>query len=364
MLTNINIDPIQSSTSPTSYSQKGSMLISEKDLVKYLTISKGLANKSIKTYLNRFRIIQKWLAKNDTGLSKISVENFLYQKKTEENRGNATINTYIQALKHIEGCYKYHDFPTGFMDGVNGLPKTRSNIVPLSKEEVIRLLETKLTYKNRNGVDCNNLDLNYLTITKFFAFTACRFGEATSLLVENLDIDNGRATLLKTKNKENRFIFIPEHIKDELRQLVAGKNPEDLVFTNSKGNPVYASDFAENLKLRAKNAGITKHVNPHLLRHSYATQYYNSTKDIAMVATILGHKDIQTTYDTYVHLDTENIQRATTRHPLLSQYISLDEALSNIKTAIEGLRIGDDKRFEPQITLNNNELILKVKIVS
>ena len=79
---------------------------------------------------------------------------------------------------------------------------------------------------------------------------------------------------------------------------------------------MHSGDFGNNLKQRAIKAGITKHVNPHLLRHTYATIYYNYTHDIAMVATILGHKDIQTTYDTYVHLDTEGIQRATNRTPV------------------------------------------------
>lgn len=340
------------------------MQIAEEDFKKFLTISKGLARKSINTYVIRFRIISRWLAENNTELSKRTVENFLYQKKTEQNLSNASINTYIQALKHIENCYKYHDIPVGFMDGVGGLPKTRSKIVPLSKDEVTRLLQTKLTYKNRNGVDCNDLDRNYLTLTVFLAITACRFEEAASLKVEDLDIDNGRATLIKTKNKENRFIFFNGEICDNLRTLVVGKNPDDLVFTNSKGKHIHAGDFNNNLKERARKAGITKRVHAHLLRHSYATQFYNSTHDIAMVATILGHKDIQTTYDTYVHLDTETIQRATNRHPLVSQYIPPKDVLNNIKSTIEGLRIGDDKRLDPKITVDDDELILTVKIVN
>jgi integrase len=357
---------LQFADSPTSYSRKGSMLISEKDYEKYLTISKGLAKKSIRTYLIRFRILNRWLEQNDAVLSKSTVENFLYLKKTDENLSNAALNTYIQALKHIEECFKYHELPADFIDGLKGLPKTRANIIPLSKDEIKRLLETRLTYKNRNGVDCSNLDLNYLTITKFFAITACRFEEAASLKVGNLDIDNGRATLLETKNKENRFIFFNGPIKDELRKLIAGKKSEDLVFTNSKGKHIFAGDFNDNLKLRAKNAGITKKVHVHLLRHSYATQFYTYTHDIAMTATILGHKDIQTTYDTYVHLDTETIQRATDRHPLLSQYIPVKEVLNNIKSTLEGLKISDDKRLEAVIIMNKekDELLFTIKIIN
>lgn len=337
------------------------MQISEQDFEKYLTISRGLAKKSIRTYMQRFLIINRWLEENNLPLNKRTVEDFLYRKKTEERRSNAAVNTYIQTFKHIDGCYKYHDLPFGFTDGRKGLPKIRSTRLPLSQEEITRLFDTHLDFANRNGVDCSHLDDNYLTMTKFLYFSACRFEEAATLTVESLSIDEGRALLTETKNKESRFLFF-EPIKDELKQSIAGKQPNELVFTNSVGKRMYASDFNDILKLRAKKAGIKTNVHAHILRHTYASQFYNATHDITMVATVLGHKDIQTTYDTYVHLDTDTVQRATNRHPLAAKYIPPQEALENIKKAIEGLKIGEDSRLHFNIASGNDELIVTVKI--
>lgn len=363
MQTNINTGFSQKLQATSRCFPKGSMLITEQDFEKYLTINKGLAKKSIKTYLQRFRIFKRWLIANNLELSKKSVQDFLYQR-TEQKNTNSTINTYIQAINHIIDCYKFNDYKVNVTEKIKGLPKTETLIIPLSIEKSRNLLNTHLTYKNRNGVDCSNLDFKYLTLTEFIVFTACRYNEAASLTVKQLDIDQKRALLTDTKNKESRFVFFNGPVVDHLSLLIKGKKPDDLVFTNSKEGKMHSGDFGNNLKRRAREAGITKHVNPHLLRHTYATIYYNYTHDIAMVATILGHKDIQTTYDTYVHLDTEGIQRATNRHPLMSQYTPTKEALQNYRVAIDNLRIADDNRFQYSVSFTGNGLEISIKIVS
>lgn len=337
---------------------QGSMQITEQEYEKYLTISKGLSVRSIKTYLQRFRIISRWLKDNNHELSKRTVEDFLYEKR--QRFGNAGVNSYIQTLNHIAGCYKSHGFDSDFMADIKCLPKKRSDRIPLSLEEALKLLNTPLTYLNRNGVDCTDLDLKYLTLTEFIIITACRYNEAATLKVSQLDIDNGRAFLTDTKNKEPRYLFFNGPVKEHLKLLIKDKNPDSLVFTNSKGSSVHSGDFWNNLLRRSLKAGITKKIFPHLLRHTNASLYYNQTHDIAMVATILGHKDIQVTYDTYVHMDTAAIQQATNRNPLVSQYIPKREVLLNAKATFDNLRLSEDKRFQCMVKITDNRLEIVV----
>ncbi|MDO8658152.1 MAG: tyrosine-type recombinase/integrase [Candidatus Levybacteria bacterium] len=339
------------------------MEIEQQDFVQYLTIKKKLAPKSIKAYRIRFSIIKRWLLLHNTVLSKQIVEDFLYEKKEKENLSNAAVNTYIQALKHIEGYCKDRGLSkAGFMDGIESLPKTQSEINPLTLEETERLLNTHLEYKNRNGVKCNDLDKKYLTLTAFLSITGCRFEEAASLKVKRLDIENERAFIVNTKNKHNRFIFIKGAIKQLLQDLIKEKNDEDLVFTNSKGQHIHPGDFNNDLRLRAKKAGIIKRVHAHLLRHSFATQFYKGTHDITLVATILGHRDIKTTVDTYVHLDTEFLQKSIQKHPLLRKYIEPKEILKEIKYSIDSFKIDDDDRFSYNVMITNNGLEVKIII--
>lgn len=361
MKSNINNSFSLQASATLSSSLKENMRISEQEYQKHLTISKGLSSKSIKTYLTRFRAFANWLQSSKLDLSKQSIETFLYEKKSQGS-SSSNINCYIQAINHIIDCYKFYDYQINIIEKIKGLPKKKPKINPLSLDEVNRLLNTHIAY-DKNKDYFGRVDYIYLTFTKFLAITACRFDEAASLTVGQLDLDNKRALLNETKNGNSRFLFINGPIIEHLKEIINNKKPDDLVFTNRQGRKIHSGDFGSNLKKRAKLAGISKHINPHLLRHSYATTYYNYTHDIAMVAQILGHKDIQTTYETYVHFDTEGIQMATNRHPLISQYIPTEDALQNIKKAIENLRIADDKRFQFSIGIKNGKLKVNVKVV-
>lgn len=65
-----------------------------------------------------------------------------------------------------------------------------------------------------------------------------------------------------------------------------------------------------------------------------------------MVAAILGHKDIQTTFDNYVHLADETLKKAMYRHPLIRKNVDPREILKNIKEAVEGFNLDSDARFD------------------
>lgn len=70
------------------------------------------------------------------------------------------------------------------------------------------------------------------------------------------------------------------------------------------------------VKRTAADAGITKTVSPHTLRHTFATQLVKGGADIRLVQQMLGHSSIMTT-EIYTHLDTRHKQDTIDRfHPL------------------------------------------------
>ena len=102
--------------------------------------------------------------------------------------------------------------------------------------------------------------------------------------------------------------------------------------------------------------GINKRVHPHLFRHSFATQLLMSGVDITRVASILGHKDIQTTSNNYVHLADDTLRKATYLHPLVRKNIHPSEILKLVKEAIQTLGIENDGRFDFAINETNTSL--------
>jgi integrase/recombinase XerD len=63
------------------------------------------------------------------------------------------------------------------------------------------------------------------------------------------------------------------------------------------------------VKRYAAKAGIDKHISPHTLRHSFATDLYRETSKIRLVQKVLGHSDLSTTM-IYTHIFDEEVEEA------------------------------------------------------
>lgn len=76
---------------------------------------------------------------------------------------------------------------------------------------------------------------------------------------------------------------------------------DSLVFRNSRGNMVYSRNLQESLYKICRNAGI-EGATMHTLRHTYATRCFEAGVDIKAISEQLGHANVKTTYNIYVHL--------------------------------------------------------------
>lgn len=86
----------------------------------------------------------------------------------------------------------------------------------------------------------------------------------------------------------------------------------DYVFVNlwegARGQPLSYETVIDLFRRLGRATGV--HAHPHLLRHTHATELIRSGMDAAYVQKRLGHADIQTTINTYVHLTYEDLKQA------------------------------------------------------
>ena len=89
----------------------------------------------------------------------------------------------------------------------------------------------------------------------------------------------------------------------------------DAVFLNARGGGLTRMGFWKILRGHARGAGLTTHVHPHALRHSFATHLLQGGADLRVVQELLGHASVTTTV-IYTHLDRAYLKEVhRTFHP-------------------------------------------------
>ena len=153
----------------------------------------------------------------------------------------------------------------------------------LTRAEYVRLLEAA------NAKHNERLNLIIQTICG----TGIRVSELQYITVEALK--NGEA-IVNCKGKNRRVFIVPELKKKLLRYVKEQGISAGTVFVTRSGNPVSRHSIWKDMKELCEQANVLpSKVFPHNLRHLFARTFYGIEKDIAKLADILGHANINTT---------------------------------------------------------------------
>lgn len=142
-----------------------------------------------------------------------------------------------------------------------------------------------------------------------------RISELASLLVTDIEADYLSARVIGKGSKE-RYIFFSEEAARALAEYlparlarIRAEKPTSHVFVNRRGGPLSIPGIRWIINRYGDRSGLGKHVNPHALRHSFATHLVNSGCDVRLVQELLGHASISTT-QRYTHVDMERLKKA------------------------------------------------------
>lgn len=217
----------------------------------------------------------------DQPLDKILVVNYKEYLKKEKNYKISSINSFLVAANQFFEYMGWHDLP------VKTYKVQREAFLPQNKE--LTKEEYKILVKTANRTGKIRIGMILQTICA----TGIRVGEISAITVPA--VKKGVATVYN-KGKQ-RQILLPRELQVKLLHYIRKKGIKyGYVFCTSKGNAVDRTWIWREMKKLCQDGKVDKEkVFPHNLRHLFARVFYTMNKDIAKLADMLGHSNIETT---------------------------------------------------------------------
>jgi len=171
-------------------------------------------------------------------------------------------------------------------------------------------------YAQQFSFDRYSANRNLALLDLLFA-TGMRVGEASALDIEDFLVEEG-IFRVRGKGGRNRLACIvdEETVRIQrshlaIRQLF--ESSSKALFLNISGDRLSTQGIANIIAQFRNEAGIERHITPHMLRHTVATLLLRNGADIRVVQEFLGHTSIATT-QRYTHITKEHLIGALQKH--------------------------------------------------
>lgn len=165
--------------------------------------------------------------------------------------------------------------------------KKKSLPVILDRKEAEKLLDQP-SKKSKTGI-------RNRAILRLFLNTGLRNSEVANLKHWEIDTQTGSLRVTQGKGKKDRDLWVPDTALPDLKKWQEIRPKSAFFFCTLHETQISKRYVGAMIERYAREAGITKRVYPHLLRHCFGTTHYRQFKDLQTLRKILGHEDIQTT---------------------------------------------------------------------
>ncbi|MDO5762151.1 MAG: tyrosine-type recombinase/integrase [Bacteroidales bacterium] len=287
------------------------------DFLEHLEVESGRSKKTIENYrlyLDRFlEITQDILGKVDVEPADINRE-VLRKYRLKLNRlgsenGSEDLKTITQSyhLIALRGFMKY-------------LARREIKSLDPSLIDLPHIIRKQVTFLHFDEVEdiLAQIDLSTESglrdraIIELLYSGGLRVSELVGLNRDSINLER-REFMVRGKGSKDRPIFISQSAADRISDYLDARTDSlpALFLNNSRytGDPDTSGNYrritprsvARIVEKYARLAGITKHVSPHTLRHSFATDLLMNGADLRSVQSMLGHADISTT-QIYTHV--------------------------------------------------------------
>ncbi|MCI5561103.1 MAG: tyrosine-type recombinase/integrase [Phocaeicola sp.] len=246
------------------------------------------------------------------------METAFEQYLVKTNLTQSTIASYVWAVR-----YFLHHYPEvnkknllaykGYLienyqpQTVNLRLQGINKYLEFTKQEYLKVKFVKVQQKNFLENVISNSDYQFLKtklkadgyddwyfIIWFMTATGARVSELLHIKAEH--IQTGYLDLY-SKGGKIRRLYIPKNLRTETMKWLKEKGQNSgYIFLNRFGQRITSRGIAQQLKCLAEKYGVNrKVVYPHSFRHRFAKNFLDRCNDLALLADLMGHENIETT---------------------------------------------------------------------
>ncbi len=279
----------------------------------HLAVERGLAPSTLEAYGRDLAALARSLG--DVSVAAIDARSLRRHFSRLEAQGHAAVtraraqSAISRLLAFLRGEGVLVNDPLAEL----GRPR-RGRRVPrvLSGQEVTALIEAP---------DESPLGIRDRAMFEILYAAGLRVSELVGLRLSDLYLDS-RTCRVQGKGRRERLALLGEpavhwlsRYLEEIRPGWLRRAGDDHVFISQRGTNLTRQSVWYRIRHYGRKLGVAQKINPHVLRHSFATHLLEGGADLRAVQEMLGHADIGTT-EIYTHVSRKRLHDLVeSRHP-------------------------------------------------
>ena len=271
----------------------------------YLKYERGFSDYTIKSYRIDLKEFYDFAKEDNIDIDLVrKYLRELYEKKYSNRSISRKVSSLKSYFKYLESEGIIKD---NFMRLISNpkIEKTLPNY--LNYEDLEKLLD----FPDKN----NKYGLRDALILEMLYSSGIRVSELSNMKVKDIDFNEKKILILGKGNKE-RYVYFGSKCMNLLNKyLELDHRDSPYLLIGKRTEKLNEREIRSIVTETAKKAGISVHVTPHTLRHTYATHMLNDGADLKSVGDLLGHESLSTT-QIYTHVSNERLRQVyLSAHP-------------------------------------------------
>ncbi|MXN89151.1 tyrosine recombinase XerC [Pasteurella canis] len=270
----------------------------------YLRIERQVSPHTLSNYQRQLnRIVEMLLENGITGWQSVSasVVRFILAQSKKEGLHERSLALRLSALrKFLSYLVQQGELSVNPATGISAPKQGRYLPKNIDAEQVQKLLSNDSK---------EPIDIRDRAMLELLYSSGLRLSELQGL---NLTSINTRVREVRVIGKGNKERIVPfgRYAAHALQQWLKVRllfNPKDeALFVSQLGNRLTHRSIQKRLEVWGIKQGLNSHLNPHKLRHSFATHMLEASSDLRAVQELLGHSNLSTT-QIYTHLNFQHL---------------------------------------------------------